>query len=99
MEVYVDAIFHTFAFSLAPAAAREVAIKGRVTDAKGRPVSSTEVQLMEGNVTHRTFTDGKGNYTFFGHVAGPAQISTAYSHTSVPQATATIREVDLKASN
>ena len=76
LQIYKDTIFHTFAFALLPVTKLEVAVKGSVRGADGRPLVGTDVTLVEGGTRHWTFTNTQGEFTFFGHIIGPATIES-----------------------
>jgi hypothetical protein len=74
MKVYLDAVYKSFAFVLVPATSQEVAVKGTLALASGKPIGAAEVTLEQGGATYRTFTNPRGEYSFFGHITGPATI-------------------------
>ena len=74
MQVYIDTMYQTFAFEVVPVTQLEVGINGTLVDAAGKPLPQTEVTLVEKGITHRTFTNGKGEYTFFGSIRGPVTV-------------------------
>jgi H-type lectin domain len=86
VAVYKDTIYNTFAFVLVPPQSSEVALSGTVTTAAGAPIPGTEVTLTESGIKHRTFTNAKGGYVFFGRITGPATIQAAGVTRSVAQA-------------
>lgn len=68
MQVYIDTIYHTFAFALVPVELQEVGVKGKVATAAGKPMPAAEVILVEKGIKHRTFTNAKGEFVFFGSI-------------------------------
>lgn len=86
MQVYLDSMYHTFAFVIVPAETLETAVKGTLTTSAGSPLPKTEVTLVENGKTHRTFTNGKGEFTFFGSITGPATVRAAGTTQTVRQA-------------
>jgi hypothetical protein len=95
VAVYKDTIYNTFAFVLVPPQSSEVALSGTVRTAAGAPIPGTEVIMTESGIKHRTFTNLKGGYAFFGHITGPATIQTAGGTRSVAQAQPA-RDVDVQ---
>jgi hypothetical protein len=84
VKIYLDTLFHTFAFALVPADQQHLALKGTVVNTAGRPVPYSEVGLVQGNVHWRTFTDSKGTFMFHGDLDGPVQINSGGVHIQVP---------------
>jgi hypothetical protein len=66
VNVYVDQIYHTFAFVAVPAAQAAIGVKGTALDAQGKPMNSAEVLMTAGGKSFRTFTDQFGRYSFPG---------------------------------
>lgn len=75
--VYVDAIYHTFAFDIVPANLQEASVTGTILKTGAIPAPFTEVTLDTNGIRHSTFTNAKGQYTFWGHLTGPGIISVA----------------------
>jgi hypothetical protein len=96
IRVYIDTLYRSFAFALVPAGSLEVAVTGKLTDVAGKPIGATEVTLQEGAAKYRTFTNTKGEYSFFGHITGPATIQGGGVTRELPQATSTTRESEIK---
>lgn len=86
MQVYFDTIYKTFAFAVVPASTQEAAVKGTLKAVNGTPLTETDVVLVESGIKkYRTFTNAKGEYTFFGDISGPATIQAAGVTKVVPQ--------------
>jgi hypothetical protein len=85
VAVYKDTIYNTFAFVLVPPASLEVATKGSVVNAEGAPLAGTEAILTGNGVVHRTFTNSKGEYFFFGNITGPVSVQAAGVTQMLPQ--------------
>jgi Carboxypeptidase regulatory-like domain len=97
MKVYIDTIYHTFAFALVPVELEEVGVKGTVVTAAGKPpMPPAEVILVENRTRHRTFTNAKGEFTFFGNISGPATVQAAGITQAVPQLRSPARSVDIR---
>jgi hypothetical protein len=77
MELYIDTIYHTFAFAVVPVQAQEASLKGAVVASTGAHLASTEVILTVNGIKHRTFTNSKGEYVFWGHAKGAATVQAA----------------------
>lgn len=77
VAVYLDTVYNTFAFVLVPPENLELAVRGTVVDKSGNLVPRTEVLLFENSITHRTFTNGKGEYKLFGDITGPVTVQAA----------------------
>ena len=95
MAVYLDTLYNTFAFALVPTKLQEVAIKGTLLTATHKPSVGTEVTLAENSRTHRTFTNAKGEFTFFGSISGPATVA-ANGVTQVLQQSRPARDLQLQ---
>jgi hypothetical protein len=93
LEIYYDTLYKTFAFGLVPISDQEIAIDGTLQDAAGKPLPRAEVTLLANGTKHRTFTNAKGEYKFFGAINGPAKVSAGNMSRSIPQAANTIRHV------
>ena len=65
-------MFKTFAFVPVIPELNELAVKGTLIDDKGTPLPAKEVNLEENGNVYRTFTNAKGEYSFFGNITGPA---------------------------
>jgi hypothetical protein len=63
----------------------EVAVQGTLKATDGAPSAKTEVVLTENGVKHRTFTNAKGEYVFFGHLTGPAMVEAKGMTQILPQ--------------
>jgi Carboxypeptidase regulatory-like domain/H-type lectin domain len=85
VAVYTDTIYNTFAFLLVPPQTLETAASGTVTTAAGAPLPGAEVTLTESGIRHRTVTNAKGQYVFFGHITGPGIIEAKGVTKAVPQ--------------
>jgi hypothetical protein len=85
VAVYTDTLFNTFAFALVPPSHLEVAVQGTLKATDGAPSAKSEVVLTENGVKHRTFTNAKGEYIFFGHLTGPATVEAKGMTQIVPQ--------------
>jgi hypothetical protein len=86
VAVYTDTVYNTFAFVLVPAGSIEVGVKGTLKTAAGAPIPSAEVVLTENGVNHRTFTNARGEYIFFGHIRSPATVRASGITQAAPQA-------------
>ena len=75
MEIYIDRIFNAFAFRLVPPG--NASVRGSVLDATGSHLVGAEVILTENGNSHRTFTNSKGEHTFYGSISGPATVTAA----------------------
>jgi hypothetical protein len=71
MRVYWDSLFGSFLFVPTTLTSPEIAVlhKGVVTDASGKPVVHEAITLAIADKTYHTWTDSKGNYTFFREAA------------------------------
>jgi hypothetical protein len=96
MKVYIDTMYKTFVFVIVPAAEQEISVDGTLIDKSGTPLPNKEVVLAENGTKHRTFTNAKGEYKFFGHISGPAKIETVGITQVVPQLESTTRHVQLR---
>ncbi len=74
IEVFLDTIYNTFAFSLVQPNSQEAAISGTVNTSAGKAIVSAPVTLTEKGVRHKTFTNGKGEFHFYGRLYGPAAV-------------------------
>lgn len=72
IKVYFDTVYKTFAFVPITSAPAVTGILKTATGEVARPW--TEVTLIENGVKHRTFTDAKGEFGFFGNISRPATI-------------------------
>jgi hypothetical protein len=70
--VYWDAIYNSFMFAFAPEAP---VATGVITDATGKPAVNAPVELVAASTSLKTWTDTKGNYSFFGPATGPGTVS------------------------
>jgi hypothetical protein len=88
VAVYIDKIYNTFAFVLVPPVNLEASVKGVVKTKGGAPIAGTEVTLTEkgNNLEHRTFTNSRGEYVFYGPAPGPAKVVAGGTTQEVPQA-------------
>jgi hypothetical protein len=77
MRVYVDTIYHTFAFAVEPVEMKEIGVKGVVAGSDGKPLPFSEVTLQKDGAEYRTFTKERGEYAFFGKIDGPAIVQAA----------------------
>jgi hypothetical protein len=77
MEVYIDTVYHTFAFAVVPVQAPEASLKGTVVASTGTHLAFTEVILTANGVKHRTFTNSKGEYVFWADAKGAATVQAA----------------------
>ena len=105
VQAYLDTIFRTFAFQFVPDV--PVAVSGTVNKANGRPVAAgTEVTLQEEGTQfptysilgrlHRTVTNAKGQYTFYGNLTGTVTIQASGTSRTVTLPVATKIDVRLK---
>jgi hypothetical protein len=95
ITVYLDSLYRTFAFAFV--ADQPVALHGTVVGADGKPKANIEVTLFENptqyptfitlGTPHRTVTNAKGEYTFFGNINGPAtlQIGSVTRAVNLPE--------------
>jgi hypothetical protein len=72
--VYYDTIYKTFAFDLVPPETLPLAATGTLVNAAGEPESYEQVTLVDRGVKQITFTNAKGESSFYGSVSGPATI-------------------------
>ena len=63
LRIYLDRIYHTFAFALVPPSTN-VGVNGVLVDPAGKPIPEAEVTLRDRGSRYRTFTNAKGEYTF-----------------------------------
>jgi hypothetical protein len=75
--IYRDTVYNTYVFVLVPYSGLKVAAKGTLKTADGVPLASANVALTDGGIQHHTATNARGEYTFFGEIAGPATITAA----------------------
>jgi hypothetical protein len=85
LAVYTDSIYHTFAFALVPVPKAEEGVTGIAVDANGKPLIGTEVMLVENGISHRTFSDSKGTFAFYGKMTGPATLRAGGITKVLPQ--------------
>jgi hypothetical protein len=71
LQVYKDTIYKTFAFAFIPVDQIEIAVKGTIKTASGDMPPPTEITLVENGVKHRTLSNARGEFAFFGHLTGP----------------------------
>jgi hypothetical protein len=71
IEAYRDTVYGTFAFRSVDA---PLALQGTLLSAAGKRLAATEVSLVANSVTHRTFTNAKGEFRFFGKMEGPLRL-------------------------
>jgi hypothetical protein len=95
VNVYFDMMYQTFAFELAPIPSQEASVTGTVTNSRGKSLAATEVILIENGVKHRTFTNAKGEFAFYGKTYGPVTIQAAGITKQVGQLQKP-RKVDIK---
>jgi hypothetical protein len=95
LRVYVDTIYHTFAFAVVPVEQEQVALKGVVLNAAGTPQPGVEVVVTENHTEHRVFTNARGQYAYVGSITGAATVRALGSTQSVPPANP-IRAFDLR---
>jgi hypothetical protein len=83
--VYWDTIYNSFMFAFAPEAP---VATGVITDATGKPAVNAPVELVAASTFLKTWTDTKGNYSFFGPATGPGTVSVLGQHvgTNSPKA-------------
>jgi hypothetical protein len=96
MQVYLDTLYKTFAFVVVQPSDHEVSVDGTLVDSSGHPLQLTEVVLVENGIRHRTITNAKGEYWFFGHITGPAIIKSGNFTQQVPTAAAATRHVPIR---
>jgi hypothetical protein len=65
MAVYWDSLYSSFVFAPAGANGSD-SINGTITNSAGQPAAHVEVDLLVAGKTHRTFTDRRGLYRFYG---------------------------------
>ena len=70
--VYYDTVYRTFAFSMMPV--QPLLAKGLLLSATGAALPATEVTLSANGISYHTFTNGKGEYKFFGVANGAMQL-------------------------
>ena len=63
--------------------------------AAGTPLANTEVILVEKRITHRTFTNAKGEYMFLGNIDGPATVQAGGITQMIPQLQS-VRMIELR---
>jgi hypothetical protein len=95
VAVYMDTVYNTYAFVIVPPGSLEVAVKGSVVSAEGAPLAATEVILTANSGAHRTFTNAKGEYVFFGNITEPVAVQAAGVTRMLPQAQ-TARNIDIR---
>jgi hypothetical protein len=79
VDVYYDTVYSSFLFAFDPnsiPATQEqmTVVKGFVTNA-GKPAAHEEVVVTVGGQRFRTYTNSKGNYSFYKKQQGPATVS------------------------
>ena len=72
MQVYLDTIYNTFVFVVAPSSLQKAALVGTLVTGAGAPMPNSEVSMIESGRTHVTFTDAKGGFAFYGKMNGSA---------------------------
>jgi hypothetical protein len=96
MQAYYDKIYKTFAFRLVPVAELETAVTGTLKTSSGSPMPWKEITLIENGNKRSTFTNGNGEFRFFGHISGPVRLETeGAAPTMVPQLETMSRDVEL----
>jgi hypothetical protein len=96
MQVYLDNVYHTFAFALLPTESQQIAVSGTLVTMEGAPLKATEVSLVENGITHRTFTNAKGEYRFLGNISGPVIVKSAGVSETAAQPPTTTRHILLR---
>jgi hypothetical protein len=76
-DVYVDTIYHTFAFMLVPAGSRDSTLEGKVVDPGGAPIAGAPVTLIENGYRHPTLTNAMGEYVFYVPWNGTARVESS----------------------
>ena len=64
MAVYYDVLYKSFLF--VPFQGAHVSVEGALSSRSNKDVAGKEVLLISDGVTYRTFTDGRGEFRFFG---------------------------------
>lgn len=85
VQVYFDTIYKTFAFALVPGNAAEVALKGTLLTPSGAAAAYKQVSLSESGKKHLTFTNAKGEFTFYGDISGKATVQAHGVTQVIPQ--------------
>ncbi len=92
VQAYIDTMYQTFAFAIVSLVDQEASVDGNVVTSTGTPVPQmTEVVLTENGVKHRTFTNSRGEYHFYGHITAPASVQAGGVTKTVPQSQGTTR--------
>lgn len=84
-DIYVDTLYHTFAFTLVPAGSRDTTLEGKVVDSRGKPMANASVVLVENGVSHPTVTNAKGQYVFYVPWRGSAHVVSGFDVQAAPQ--------------
>lgn len=72
IDVYLDTTYKTFLFW--PVSSNSASLSGTVLSAAGKPAGGVDVKVFANGVTHRTFTDARGQYRVFGRISGPIRV-------------------------
>lgn len=79
--VYYDNIYGTFAFAppfdpiqQKPVDLSQALVRGHIVGPSGASTPRTEVVLVEHGIEHRTLTNAKGEFAFFGSIQGPVTL-------------------------
>jgi hypothetical protein len=96
LAVYRDTVYNTFAFVLVPPERLQVAATGTLKTDAGAPVVGAEVTLSTVAGVHRTFTNSKGEFAFFGDFPGPITVQAAGATPQVVPQSGSPRSVQLQ---
>jgi hypothetical protein len=91
VDVYLDTTYKTFLFW--PVSSSSASLSGTVLAPAGKPAAGVEVKVIANGVTHRTFTDSRGQYRVFGRVSGPIRVQVKGVSKDMPLPST--RKVDL----
>jgi hypothetical protein len=74
--IFNDRIYKTFAFELVSPKTQQLFATGTLVSNTGSPLADTEVTLVEqqNKVRHRTVTNSKGEFEFYGDIRGSATL-------------------------
>jgi hypothetical protein len=81
LAVYYDQLYKTFMF--APVEGTYLAVRGTVVSRSSQNVVGKEVLMTVDGVTHRTFTNARGEYRFPGKVSGPVELKVGDARRSL----------------
>ena len=95
IDVYLDTTYKTFLFW--PVSSSSASLSGTVLATAGKAAAGVEVLVFANGVTHRTFTNARGQYRVFGRISGPIriQVGRVVKEMQLPAT----RKVDLVMSN